>query len=188
LYINSERKLWLAFHVDDFIIMGPSKEELRTFKENLCSHFKIKDLGPVRHFVGMDVVRDFEKGHITISQTGYIEELLDKFGMADAKPMATPLPADVSLVTALPSELLSPTEHSKFRELVGSLNYIAVMTRPDIATAVHQLARFTARPGSTHLVAAKHLLRYLRGTSQKGITYSKSAKDASWFCGCQLGA
>ena len=90
-------------------------------------------------------------------------------------------------------EKLSADEQALYRNMVGSLLYLACWTRPDIAFAVSELSRFVSAPGLNHMQAVKHLLRYLKGTSELGlrlcVTLSPRTVD-QWivrmFCGVSL--
>ena len=172
LYLHTQAQLWLAFHVDDFLLIGPTIDGLTSLKQSLREHFEIKDFGEVRYFLGMEVVRDWSAGTIAVQQTQYTLATLSFFGMDQCHAVSTPLEASTQLVAT--NQPLSAPLHALYRVLIGRLNYLAVMTRPDICTAVHQLARFLSAPGEEHMVAAKHLLRYLRGTPQLGLKYSKT--------------
>ena len=90
--------------------------------------------------------------------------------MQDACPVRTPLDANIKLEPREPEE---GNRSNNYASLIGSLMYAAVATRPDIAFAVNRLASFTANPTMCHWTAAKHVLRYLKGTKNIGITYSK---------------
>jgi hypothetical protein len=98
--------------------------------------------------------------------------------MTDCKPAATP--ADPSVQLRKPTgpqdpSLLSADEATVYRELVGSLLYLVACTRADIAAAVHTLSRYMATPTKPHMIAAKHVLRYLKGTANMALVYKGSA-------------
>lgn len=107
-------------------------------------------------------------------QTSYIEAILAKYGLQDACPVCTPLDLNIKLE---PGESEAGNHSNNFASLIGSLMYAAVATRPDIAFTVNRLASFTANPTMCHWTAAKHVLRYLKGTKDVGITYSKPESE-----------
>jgi hypothetical protein len=74
-------------------------------------------------------------------------------------------------------EKLSVKDHEVYRNMVGSLLYLACWTRPDIAFAVSELSRFVSSPGQFHMAAVKHLIRYLQGSRELGIMYSKPSNN-----------
>lgn len=116
--------------------------------------------------------------------------------MAQSRPMSTPLPPSTELVPAKDGsgvgadELLSVDDGLRFREITGSLMYLVACTRVDLAVAVNQLARNMAKPSKAHMTAAKHVLRYLRGTASLALRYGNPSAanvntvvgyaDATW--------
>jgi hypothetical protein len=109
-------------------------------------------------------------------QTKYIEGILEKYSLQDACPVHTPLDSHVKLE---PGEPEARNQSNNYARLIGSLMYAAVATRPDIAFAVNRPRSFTANPIMCHWTAAKHVLRYLKGTKNIGITYSKPSEDVA---------
>jgi hypothetical protein len=170
-------KLWVAFWVDDFLVMSCDVATKEKFKSAISQHFKMRDLGALNQFLGMHIDRDRARRVLTIRSTKHIDEMLDRFGMTDAKPAATPLPPKAVLrVCNDENERLSVK--CPFRAIVGSLLYVSTWTRPDISFAVSQVARFQQSPSNHHWHCAKHILRYLKGTRDLGLSYSAQANDS----------
>ena len=158
-----------AVHVDDIICSASSPEEINRFKAELRSHWEISDLGPAKFALGIAITRDLEKRTIAISQTALIDRVVEQFGQRDAHPLETPMVAglqlrrpDKSVPTA--PEVKEWAERTPYRSLIGSLMYIAVGTRPDIAYAVGRLASFLDCYRPEHWEAGIRVLRYLKGT------------------------
>jgi hypothetical protein len=107
------------------------------------------------------------------------EKLVSKYGLTNCNGKATPLSISTKLIKE-PDNPLDTTEYH-YSELVGSLLYLSVCTRPDITQAVGALTRFMATPSMTHWQAAKGVLRYLAGTLNYGITYS-SLGNLTGYC------
>ena len=101
------------------------------------------------------------------SEGKYVVEILKRFGMMDYKAMATPMESNLNLLGDASSELVDATI---YRQMIGSLMYLKNM-RPDIFLAVNTLSQFLMDPRQVHLVAAKHILRYLKGTIDYGLRY-----------------
>ena len=91
--------------------------------------------------------------------------------MTNCTPVSTPMVHRLSGQDS--GEKLAPGEHDRYRNMVGSLLYLACWTRPDISFAVSELSRFVSSPGQKHMAAVKHLLRYLQGSRELGLEYSK---------------
>ncbi len=102
----------------------------------------------------------------------YVRNLVRRFGFEDAYTVDTP--ADLSVPLQQNDGHSQPCDKELFQQLVGSLLYAAVATRPDIAQAVAAVCRFTAAPNQVHMTAAKRILRYLKGTADFGLLYFKS--------------
>ena len=110
---------------------------------------------------------------IFLSQGRYTIDILRRFGMMDCKSMSTSMTMNLKKLNdvVVDSDLVDPTV---YRQLVGSLMYL-VNTRPDICFAVSTLGQFMCEPRQMHWVAAKHVLRYLRGTVGYGLRYTSSS-------------
>lgn len=101
--------------------------------------------------------------------------MLKKVGQTEAKPASTP--ADSNIKPRKNDDVSRPVNPIQYQSIAGSLLYTATTTRPDFASAVGVASRFCANPTQAHLTAAKHILRYLKGTEYLGLKYEKS-KDA----------
>ena len=83
----------LIVTVDDITIMGASLEQIKRLKLDLSARYEMTDLGEIESYLGMRIVRDRSQRHIQIDQSGYVKDVLERFGMSDATPHNTPLPA-----------------------------------------------------------------------------------------------
>ena len=155
-------------------------------KEQLCSKFKMKNLDEAKECLGFEIKRDFSKGKIWVSQSKYINEILKKFNMADCNPVTTPLDVNQKLskeMSPQTPEEISEMQNIPYQQAVGSLLYAAHGTRPDIAFAVSVVARFNNNPGRPHWNAVKRIFRYLKGTCEFGVEFSKDPKsDIVGYC------
>jgi len=144
-------------------------------KGELAKYFPISDLGEVHHLLGIKITRDRDKRTIALSQERYILDLLRKYRFDTANPVRTPLDNSIRLSKTMPP---ATSEHDQreyrnfpYQSIVGSLMHAAVMTRPDIAHAVQQVAQFMSNPQSAHCAAVKQILCYLRGTANYQLTF-----------------
>ena len=170
--------------VDDIVVAGATKEAVNEIKSMLNENFKMDDRGALNWFLGMQILRSHDK--ITVDQKKYIETVLQQFNMSDCKAVATPGEVNLKLVKSDDEEqkLVDP---KLYRSLVGSLLFIGKQTRPDILHIVNQLSRFLDKPNESHWKAAKHVLRYLKGTIDLRLTFLKNSNsdiigdsDADW--------
>ncbi|KAF5378035.1 hypothetical protein D9757_011525 [Collybiopsis confluens] len=171
VYIRRSQKgiVIVAVHVDDMSIFASSDELMTETEVQLESKFSINKLGPLRQLLGMEI-RQTEDS-IILTQTQYLTRILDRFGMTDCKPVATPMDTHIKL-SRLPENESHPDIKAVYQNIIGSLMYAAITTRPDISFAVQALSQFNTNPGPIHLTAAKRILRYLKGTLNLGIKYS----------------
>ena len=171
VYINNTTGIILAMWVDDLIIFGKDMSTIDELKQQLRSEFEMKDLGDLKYFLGVHVTRNRQNRQLTIDQTTYIQMLLEKFDMQNCNAVSTPFAIGTKLKQASDGDIL--VDQREYQSIVGSLMYAMLCTRPDLAFAISQLSQFNSKPTSGHYAAAKHVLRYLKGTSNLTITYGK---------------
>ncbi|XP_073962727.1 UDP-galactose 4'-epimerase isoform X2 [Choristoneura fumiferana] len=169
----------LAIFVDDLIIFYKNDISYVKVKSDLQKYFSLKDLGPLKYYLGINI--DCNDGKVTINQKSYITSLLKKYALQNAKEFDTPL-ANSKL--AADSEGKESTYD--YQQIIGCLMYLAVNTRPDIAFAASYLSQFNTKCGKIHWLAAKRVLQYLKRTIDYSIIYRKTGKplmgytDADW--------
>lgn len=173
----------ITVHVDDIRGSAPSKVAAEAVITDIKTLFDIKVNGATEAFLGIETELSRD-GSIKIHQAAYARRMLQRFGMADCNPLSLPMTKDPLSKKQCPEEKEVRTKEEKsritlYRAMVGSLNYLAVWTRPDISYAVSQLARFNDNPGQAHHEAAKRVLRYIQGTIDKGITYPAGISQSS---------
>ncbi|KAK3013944.1 hypothetical protein RJ639_009527 [Escallonia herrerae] len=134
-------------------------------KEDLYHHFKIKDLGTLSYFLGLEVSTAFDRSYL--SQVKYASDLLSLAGLIDSKTASTPLEPNVRFTPLDGTPLRDPT---LYRTLVGSLVYLTV-TCLDIAYVVHLVSQFLSAPHTTHFAAVLDILRYIKGTLFQGLHF-----------------
>jgi hypothetical protein len=156
--------------VDDIVVAG-AEEAVKEINSMLNENFKMDDRGALNWFLGMQIQRSHDK--ITVDQTRYIETVLQQFNMSDCRPVATPGEVNLKLVKSNGEQKL--VDPKVYRSLVRFLLFIGKQTCPDILQIVNQLSRFLDRPDESHWKAAKHVLRYLKGTIDLRLTFSKNS-------------
>ena len=178
---SGDGRIWLLLWVDDLLLTATKGVSTAHVKAQLQSTFDVRDLGDATWFLGMTIERDRSAHTIKLSQTAMANDLLSKFNMTSATPKSTPLSTGLTLTKHDGDQLDSATQ-SSYAELVGSLMYLSTCTRPDLSQAVGALARYMSAPTSQHWQAAKGVLRYLKGTSDLGITFGGPNKDLIGYC------
>ncbi|CAI7805432.1 unnamed protein product [Closterium sp. NIES-53] len=163
---TSPHMLYILAYVDDLVLLAEDSADLAAVKQALQARL----LCEIRHYLGMEIRRDRVARTISLSQSFYIDSILERFEMSQAKPVSTPLPANHQL--AAPAVPAPSSELRPYPELVGSLMYAMMCTRPDLACPLSVLSRFVGlgRHTDMHWAAAKRVLRYLRATSDLALT------------------
>ena len=174
----------LLVFVDDMTFASKSLPAIENIISQLHQHFKLSNLGPTTQLLGIKINRDHSKHTISLFQHHYCLDILQRFGMADCKPVTTSMDPGSHL-----SYLQCPqtTEESSqmcsidYLGAVGALIYLATSTRPDIAYAVGVLACFNANSGLAHWNAVKHLFHYLKDTAHFALTYTPDLSSSGLF-------
>ena len=174
---SQKGKVIILIWVDDIILAGSSEDILRSVKGMLTERFQMKDLGRLRHFLGIDFEQ--KEGQVTMSQTKYIDKILERFDMMECRARETPCESKIEYSEESP-KLGNPRE---YREAVGSLLYLTTCTRPDLSFVISELSRHFAEPAEDHWLTVKHVLRYIKGTKDQKLTFSK---DESGTLGLQV--
>jgi hypothetical protein len=155
----------LLLYVDDMFLTEDEKLIIDS-KRKLVAEFEMKDLGMMHYFLGLEVSQ--RPSEIFLNQGKYVIEILKRFRMMDCKAMPTPMVTNLMLLSNTSSKTVDATI---YKQRIGSLMYLT-NTRPDICFAMNTLSQFMVEPRSVHLVAAKHVLRYLKGTIDYGLRYA----------------
>ena len=168
-------RIYMPIYVDDITIVSRSEPAIQRVIQDLEKRFKLRNLGPTRFLLGIEVIRDRANRTLQLWQRQYIVDLLARHGMADCSPVQTPMDPGLKLSKSdEPMSKADAIEVAKFNypAAVGELLYLAGATRPDIARTVSFLCRFNSAPRIEHCKAVKHLWRYLSGTKDCRLTYS----------------
>jgi Reverse transcriptase (RNA-dependent DNA polymerase) len=168
-------KVYLLVYVDDFLLITSTslEHEIESIKQEIAKLYTIKDLGKAEYFLGIHF--QYSPGSIKLSQTAYIQKLLDRFNMTNCKSILSPMPfkanySEKRLATA--AETLAMI-NVPCREAIGALMFLSVRTRPEIAVAVGSLATHVQQSLPLHWSGVKRILRYLHGTANDGLVFNK---------------
>ncbi|XP_060210257.1 secreted RxLR effector protein 161-like [Lycium barbarum] len=138
----------------------------------------MKDLGEAKKILGMEIHR--KNGEVNLSQKKYIENVVQRFGMNKCKPVTLPLAQHFSLSSLMAPQLKEGVEYMSkvlYSSVVGSIMYAMICTRPDFSQAVSVVSQFMSNPGKTHWEAIKWILRYLKGSSNVGLTFCEMRSE-----------
>lgn len=167
--IKGSNFLAILIYVDDILVASNNDTVVTDFKPFLSSKFQLKDPGPLKYFLGIEVARS-RKG-ITIFQRNYALELLKETGTLGSKPRNIPLDPGLKLSKEEREILSDPTV---YRRLIGKLIYLTI-TRPDLSFAVNKLSQYMDKPQIPHHQAALQSLHYIKPTLGQGLFFSASS-------------
>ena len=183
LFVYRKRDVFMSLlvYVDDIVLASNNIAASTAFKAYLHHCFSIKDLGPLKYFLGIEVARG--PNGMFLCQRKYALEIIDECGLLGAKPVDFPIPENHKLALACGPPL---KDAARYRRLVGRLIYLSI-TRPDLTYAVHVLSQFMHFPKLDHMNAALRVVRYLKGTVGEGIFLSSTCNlqlygycDSDW--------
>lgn len=173
----------VLIYVDNMIIIGNANNAITALQNSLRTKFRIKDLGQLRYFLGVEVARSTYG--ISVSQRKYALDILDEARLLGAKPSPTPTPMEES-IKLVPTEGDLLKNPSTYRRLIGRLIYLTI-TWPEIMYSVHILSQFMQEPRKPHLDVVHHLLRFLKGAPGQGLYFPTKGNllltgfcDADW--------
>ncbi|HEV7736248.1 MAG TPA: reverse transcriptase domain-containing protein, partial [Chlamydiales bacterium] len=176
--VNGEIIIVLVY-VDDMAAFASVLRLILDFKNLIASKYKYTDIGEIKQFLGLSIVRDRKNKTISIDQRHYIQKILGRFGMTECKPTYSPMLTGHYLLAA---EEEQDTElRTKYQSFVGSLMYAMLGSRPDICFAITKLAQFGSNPTKEHLSAAQRVMRYLGTTADLKLIYGK--ENSTNLCG-----
>lgn len=159
----------IHLHVYDSLVFCDNKQFLEDFKVFIHSVYKSKWTNNPTLYLGIKLKIKAEHAQITISRPQYIESILNRFSMKNCKASKSPLPAKISLIPGTKEEIKA-AQRLPFQQLVGCLEWLGHTTCPDICYTISQVSRVNAPWTLAHWTSAKHILRYLQGSSSTGLT------------------
>lgn len=171
--------VFLLLYVDDMLLIGPNLKLLNSIKTTLSNEFDMKDLGNAKRILGMEIKRDRSNSLLLVHQAPYIIKILKKFGVIECKLVSLPLGNHFVLSKEQSPANEEEEEYMKnvpYSNAIGSVIYLMVCTRPDLAFTVSTLSRYMSNPGPTHWEALKWLFKYLKGTCNVGLVYKFSTE------------
>ncbi|KAI1006218.1 hypothetical protein K3495_g2000 [Podosphaera aphanis] len=171
LYLNKQTKIIIVTYVDDFLIIGKNIGLINSLKEKLAHKFQLEYLGPVCYFLGVRITRDRPKKRIYLTQDAYALQILERFCLENCRPADTPIAAGFDVFLVPNDGAATVAQIKEYQSKVGSLLYLAVHTRPDIAFAWSSFSRYLSNPSLQHLKGLDRIFRYVRGTINLGIMY-----------------
>ena len=146
-------------------MIGERNDEVQNVKTELSCQLDMKNMGSLSNFLGLTFRRD--EGGAWLIQSGFLQNLLGKFGMSNCKAVSTPV-----VVGRLKDES-KPAEQKEFQNLTGSFLFLASWARLDGSLSVNRLCRKKSASNAAEMVASRCVLFYLRGTKNFGLQFPR---------------
>ena len=184
LYVRREEDgttTFIIVYVDDLTLACSDLEVLEKIKKKLSIRFELTDGGEIDYMLKMQITRNRAKKTISVTQTKYIEDLVERFSVQDMEGVETPT---ITTLKLEPETVLTPEEVQKqpypYRSLIGSLVHLVKCTRPEIANIVRVLSRYLTCFNGTHYQAGIRVLRYLKHTKNYGLVFNGTNSEISY--------
>jgi hypothetical protein len=158
LFYHDNKPVYILVYVDDLMLVSPMNN-ITPLRRKLEQRFKASGPPPSDAFqyLGMMIHRDRASHDVYLDQLGYIQKILDRFGMSGSSPVLTPIDPGFQASKISPDK--APANITTYQQMTGSLLYAAIRSRPDISYAVGVLGCFAFMPAKrSYLTTAKHLL------------------------------
>ncbi|PKU70617.1 Retrovirus-related Pol polyprotein from transposon TNT 1-94 [Dendrobium catenatum] len=175
IFQQSNIQIYFLIYVDDLIVTGNNEAAVRTLLSKLQNRFNTRNLGHLSQFLGITALPTSDG--LLLHQSRYAQSILQRAGMTNCKPTATPITAKSHNSSQPSKPFFDPL---LYRQLVGSLQYLT-LTRPDITYAVNKACQFMHQPTDANFDALKRILRYIKGTLNIGLPLSRHSFDLSSF-------
>lgn len=170
IFATLDRRILIGLYVDDMLILSKESSDIDRVVRGISKRWKIKDLGEVSMILGIKVTRDRKNRRIYLDQEGYIDEVIKRFRLEKATSFTTPATTDRGqLLKGTHSE--PEADQHLYQQGVGSLAWLAICTRPDIAYAWGQLSQSCSRPAVRNWNGVLRVLRYIKGTKSLRLSF-----------------
>lgn len=175
IYEKNNEKMFLVIYVDDGLIAASHEQLIDKFFAELRKNFKITCTKEVGNFLGIEICR-LKDGSIFINQGKYIENIVERFNLSDANYASTPIEVGWDANDFIKDNC----SNIPYREAVGSLMFVQLVSRPDISFAVNIASRVLDKPTKAHWLLVKRIIRFLKGTADLGLFYKKNDNFATY--------
>jgi Reverse transcriptase (RNA-dependent DNA polymerase) len=182
----------IALYVDDLLIFSNSIPALTSFKQTLTTEFAMQDLGEASLILGIEISRNRAARTLSLSQSGYVRDLLKRHDMGECNAVLTPVEKGVVQRKSVEDYVAAAEMTKRYQSIVGAVMYAMCCTRPDIAFTISTLSQYSSNPDKLHWRGLQHLLRYLKGTIDHKLTYQgtgtiTTAPELNGYCDADYG-
>jgi hypothetical protein len=180
VFIHNKKPIILATHVDDILVFAKNIDLVNNLYSEITSTSKLEitNLGEIKEFLGVEIIRNREDRSIIITQRSFINKILEKFNKLYNKPKTIPIPLGVKISKNL-DNLENNTIIKDYQKEIGSLIYLTIFTRPDLVYSVNYLARYMSNPSLEHYKYLNNIFSYLNKTRDLGLDLTLQSIEQS---------
>ena len=182
---RGEEHTIIAVATDDMALTSRRAVDAEKLKSEIRRFWEITDHGPMKWFLGFEIKRDWNARTIAINQRAYIESMVKKFRLTNAKPVSTPMEPRAQFSVEQSPSSLNQTAQMRgipYSEAIGSVLWTVVVSWPDAAYAVGVLSQFIQNPGQAHWEGVKRVISYLGSTKDLWLTFGGKGETLEGFC------
>jgi hypothetical protein len=182
--VHNSGDLFIAIYVDDLSLFGQSGSLFDTTIQLLKTEFNVKDMGDLHWLLGIRI--EYTDAGISLSQTAFIDKILNRFNMVKCNPSPTPIDHNQRFHKSTDGDKRANAKH--YQQLIGSLMYLVTATRFDLAFTITFLSQYNSDPNILHQKAANRVLKYLQHSKDKHLLYTWNKSIAlQTFCDASHG-
>ncbi len=163
-------------------LTGPYLAEINNLKKQLGDRFRMRDMGPISWYLGIEVIRSRPNRTLYINQSVFTQRMLEDLEIEDCKSAKVPVDSVIRLVKDVyqePEYQATKKQVQGYQSLVGSLLWLACMTRPDVSFSIEKCNRYASNSTPTHDAALKKIVQYLKGSTRLGPKYGPGLNPQS---------
>lgn len=179
-----EKFIFILLYVDDMLVSCEDSSLAEEVINQISKTFKITNLGKISSYLGVQVEKD-QQGVYHINQKNYIEHILSEYSLMDCK--VSNIPMDPGYLKNIPVDEEYLDNNNEYRRMIGSLLYLTINSRPDIAVQVSILSRKVSKPTKRDLTELRRVFKYLKATKDYklkiggiGELFLEGFADSDW--------
>ena len=165
----------IIIYVDNALFIGSNKKQILDHKKKFMKKWKFCDLGEAKEYLGMHITRDCKKQSLILDKSKYAEKVVKCFGQENCKETVVLFPTGYAPHAKVGE--VNTSLRSQYQSVIGSLLYIMLGTRPDLAYSVIKMSQYSSNPSEEHLQKAMQIVHYLAHTQTLCVTYTASGNQ-----------
>ena len=179
-FVSADKSVIVTLYVDDIQVFGGDLDSINTLEEQIRASFEMTPWEESKFYIGLNVTHNREKGLVHLDMSKHITRTIQRLGYEVLKPVNTPMKVDTHLKKSTGEA--TPEDISDYSAKAGSLNWIAIAGRPDLANTASTISEFMSNPDQSHFDAIERAFAYLNTYPHLGPTFGmkKGTQLTGW--------